>query len=147
MCQHFARSCLVPLLLTALLSGVPPAGAGSPPEENWEQHWKDCETWNFDGQHWSCKDPVKDRNNDVFGFLVFVILVSFALVLAILKATRGLDERRCPQCKRRQAMEEHGVMDQGQFSGRVQWVCKYCRYAQWKAPFKVYGDDGRFKFP
>ena len=132
--QLFARSCLVPLLLSALLWGcVPPAGAGTAFE-----NCKKCENCIFNGQSWSCEDEpgrvvVEDHNADrrALGFWVTVILVSFAVVSVVLRM--GLfGKRYCPRCNRRDGMERHGVSDRNPFSGKVQWVCKYCRYVQWR---------------
>jgi RNAse (barnase) inhibitor barstar len=83
--QHFARSCLVPLLLSALFSGgVPPARAAG------YENCNNCQNCVYNGQTWSCKDPpglVKDGKSDRWwlGLWVLVILVGPALVLVVMK--------------------------------------------------------------
>ena len=74
--QHFARSRLVPLLLSALLSGsIAPASASGdvickdwdgqtwsckdPPDlgKGYDETCKGCQNCVYDGQTWSCEDP------------------------------------------------------------------------------------------
>lgn len=83
--QHFARGCLVPLLLSALLWGyVPPASADS------FENCKDCQNCVFDGQRgWSCEDPpglVKDPKDNEYWLRYFVVtvIISFAVVSLVM---------------------------------------------------------------
>jgi hypothetical protein len=83
--RPLARSCLVPLLLSALFSGgVPPASAAG------YENCNNCQNCVYNGRYWSCKDPpglVKDGKSDRWwlGMWVVVILVAFAVVSVIMR--------------------------------------------------------------